>query len=92
MNNFLDVVLPPLLLLVFGGALTGGLLFLLVARVRLWLAQANRIDGQRTAVSRARDCMAAFISEPGLDQGLRDRALASYEALSKMLTKEKDRT
>lgn len=88
MNNFIDVVLPPFLLLV----LVAGLLLVAgwrtAGKLRLWAAERRKIDGVRTALSEARDIMASLVADPGLSQDTRDRALASYEALTKTLSKE----
>jgi hypothetical protein len=89
-NNFLDVVFPPLLLLVFGAGITGGLMYLMAGRVRLWVARANRIDGARTALQDARDGLAAAIADPGLGDANRNQVMTAYDAVTTALAKEKD--
>jgi hypothetical protein len=91
-NNFLDVVFPPLLLLVFGGAVTVGLMYLMAGRARLWIARANRIDKTRKALQDARDGLAAAISDPGLGDANRNQVMTAYDAVTTALTKEKDNT
>lgn len=94
MGSFLDVVLPPLLLLAFGLFLCGVATVLTVGRLRLWAAQRRRLSlpfaalaERNAALSEAADAFAAVISDPGLSGSTRDRAVTAYSAVSTALTK-----
>jgi len=88
-NNFLDVVVPPLLLLVCVTVLTGTAIVLTAGRLRLYAVKRHRIDGARAALSRARDGLAAAISDPGLGDANRNQVMAAYDMVKTALTKEK---
>jgi hypothetical protein len=89
-NNFLDVVLPPLMLLGAVAVLTVAGIWLTVGKLRLYAAKRRRIDGARTALQSARDGLAAAISDPGLGDANRNQVVTAYDAVTTALTKEKD--
>jgi hypothetical protein len=89
-NDFLDVVLPPLLLLACTAVLAGAAIVLTAGRLRLYAAKRRRIDGTRKALQNARDGLAAAISDPGLGDANRNQVMTAYDAVTTALTKEKD--
>lgn len=92
MSNFLNALMPTLPWWFLVLVLTVLTSWAAVARVRLYSAKRRRIDEVRKSLSDARDIMATLVSDPGLAQAVRDRALASYEALTKALAKENSTT
>jgi hypothetical protein len=91
-SNLLNSFMPTLPWWFLVLALTGLTAWVITARARLYAAKRRRIDGVRKALSDARDIMATLVADPGLTQAVRDRALASYEALTKTLSKENSTT
>jgi hypothetical protein len=91
-NNFLDVVLPPLLLLGLAAVLSAAAVWWAAGKLRLYAAKRRRIDGARTALSQARDGLAAAISDPGLGDANRNQVMTAYDAVTRALTKEKNPT
>lgn len=99
MGSFLDVVLPPLLLLALVAGLLAVAVFVAAGRLRLWASRRRAADcivekvldrgaAAHRALASARDALATVISDPGLSGDTRDQALTAYQAVTTAITKE----
>jgi len=87
-QSFLDVVLPPLLAMAFGGGLCVIAAVVGAARMRLWAARRRQLAGARDALAQAADVLSAVISDPGVDADLREQAVTAYAAVVTATPKE----
>lgn len=90
MQNFIDIVLPPLLLLAGVAAVAGACLVLTVARLRLWSARRRRITGLRPALTSAADALATALAEPALSSNAREIVLSAYAQVTAAVAAEKE--
>lgn len=63
LGNFLDIVLPPFLLLAAGIALVSVNAFYLCKRARLWDAQRKRMQNADHLITLTTDLLALLVSE-----------------------------
>lgn len=92
MENFLDIVLPPVLLAAGVIAVTVSMCVLTAGRLRLWAARRRRIYATREALQAVADALAGLIAEPLLREAARNAAVDAYGKLKAVLaTAEKER-
>ena len=89
MQSFLDVVLPPLLLLGGVAAVTLAVSVLVYKRLRLYATQRQRIIYDQETLTAARDKIAEIISAPDVPDDIKDKALSVYTALNNIQSREK---
>lgn len=84
MQSFLDVTLPPLILLVTGAALVTVALVTAGRRWRLWAAQQRAVTMRPQVIGQALDAMAAVISTDSLTEDLKGQLITAYGALAQL--------
>ena len=89
MQSFLDVVLPPLLLLGGVAAVTLAVSVLVYKRLRLYATQRQRIIYDQETLTAARDKIAEIISAPDVPDDIKDKALSVYTTLNNIQSREK---
>lgn len=87
MQSFLDVTLPPLILLVAACGVLAAVTVVALGRLRLYAAQRRRITVGHTSLTTARDALAFIIAAPDASQDIKDEALRAYTALN-VVTKD----
>ena len=86
MEDFLDIVLPSLLLLAFC-VFTGSVIFWFAwSRIRLWNAESRRIEAAirstRQFTKEATSVLIDIINDPGSDDTLRNKAITAYSKVN----------
>lgn len=86
MEDFLDIILPPLLLLSFGVLVCAIVFWLALSRVMLWNARRRQLESTlrntRQFTKEATSILIDIINDPSLDDGLRSKAISAYGKIS----------
>ena len=89
MQNFLDVILPPVLLLVLTAGVLAAAAVITTGRLRLYAAQRRDIDIKRQSLQASRDVMATIISDAATPDFVRNAAVTAYEQLGAIMNSQK---
>ena len=89
-NSFLDAFMPTLPWWFLVVTIVSLAACATVNRVRLWKAQKRQVEHPGKALARARDALAAVISDPLARDETRKQAVDAYEAVTEAITRKRE--
>lgn len=90
MQDFLDVVLPPVLLMMITAVVTVAAVVITLSRLRLYARQRRRLSAEPKIIEEARGALAVLIADNNVSKFTRDSVIEAYDVLGRIAKRKKE--